>query len=206
MKLPHVYPTVVHTLADAAERAPQREALVCEDERLNYQEYLRCVAGFARELIGFGASGGRVAVVLGNSIDICIAMFAIHAARAQAVPLNPAYTERELCLIFEDAAPHAVIYADDKRTVIEAISDDLDIPHRIRIGGEAMLPTRKETERLLCVMPLFHVYAVAMCLRNMVYARGTLVILPHYKPETVFAVLESEQITILPAVRHCLQA
>ncbi len=253
MKLPHVYPTVVHTLADAAERAPQREALVCEDERLNYQEYLRCVAGFARELIGFGASGGRVAVVLGNSIDICIAMFAIHAARAQAVPLNPAYTERELRLIFEDAAPHAVIYADDKRTVIEAISDDLDIPHRIRIGGEggrrftvwcetvdltlpqplpgpdelatlqytggttgrskgvnlkhgavavnisqreALLPTRKETERLLCVMPLFHVYAVAMCLHNMVYARGTLVILPHYKPETVFAVLESEQITI----------
>lgn len=253
MKLPHVYPTVVHMLADAAERAPQREALVCEGERVNYRGYLRCVSGFARELTEIGSSGKRVVVVLGNSIDICIAMFAIHAARAQAVPLNPAYTERELRLIFEDAAPHAVIYADDKRTVIEAIADHLVIRHRVCIGGEggrrltawrdtadltvpqplpgpdelatlqytggttgrskgvnlkhgavainisqreALLPTRKEKERLLCVMPLFHVYAVAMCLHNMVYGRGTLVILPRYKPETVFEVLASEQITI----------
>jgi hypothetical protein len=30
--------------------------------------------------------------VMANSVDICIAMFAVHAARAQVVPLNPIYT------------------------------------------------------------------------------------------------------------------
>ena len=251
-ELPYVFPTVVHMLADAAKLAPQREALVCDEERLSYSEYLRCVAGFAHELIGLGASGGRVGIVLGNSIDICVAMFAIHAARAQAVPINPAYTERELRHILEDASLQAVIYADDKREVIERLAAELNIPHRIRIaadsrrltewrnsadmalpqplpraeelatlqytGGttgrakgvnlthgavaanisqrEALLPARKDQERLLCVMPLFHIYAVAMCLHNMAYARSTLVILPRYTPEAVFELVARERITV----------
>ena len=37
--LPHVYPTVVHMLAAAAERAPDREALVLGTKRLTYREY-----------------------------------------------------------------------------------------------------------------------------------------------------------------------
>ncbi|CAG4882813.1 putative Long-chain-fatty-acid--CoA ligase [Georgfuchsia toluolica] len=251
-KLPHVYPTVVHMLDEAALQAPEREALVCETERLNYREYLRCVAGFAHELIGLGAIGGRIGIVLGNSMDICIAMFAIHAARAQAVPINPAYTERELRHIFQDADLQVVIYADDKRAVVEALADELGIPSRIRVGAgarrftqwraeedlrlplplpsaddlatlqytggttgrakgvnlthravafnisqrEAILPTRKDQERLLCVMPMSHIYAAAMCLHNMAYARGTLVILPRYAVTAVFDIVRRERITI----------
>jgi len=48
----------------------------------------------------------------------------------------------------------------------------------------------------MCVMPLFHVYAVAMCLHNMAFARGTLVILPRYTPEGVFETIAKERITI----------
>ncbi|MCF8179326.1 MAG: AMP-binding protein [Sulfuritalea sp.] len=249
--LPQVYPSVVHMLVDAASQTPQREALVCMDERLNYAEYLRCVAGFAHELIGLGTSGQRVGIVLGNSIDICIALFAVHAARAQATPINPLYTQRELRMIFEDADLHVVIYAQEQRGLVEALADEMGIPHRICIGSEsrrliewsaasdlelprlpsadelatlqftggttgrskgvnlthgavainisqreALLPARKDCERLLCVMPLFHVYAAAMCLHNMVYARGTLVIVPRYSPQVVFDLLAQERITI----------
>ena len=63
------YPSVVHMLDDAARLAPERDALVCGDERLTYAEYLRCVAGFARELVRLDATGRRVAIVLGNAID-----------------------------------------------------------------------------------------------------------------------------------------
>ena len=101
--LPHVHPTVVHMLIDAAIRAPQREALVFAGERLNYTEYLRCVIGFAQELGGYGVAGGRVALVMRNSVDLCIAMFAIHMAGAQATPLNPIYTEHELEPMLGDA-------------------------------------------------------------------------------------------------------
>jgi long-chain acyl-CoA synthetase len=249
--LPKVHDTVVAMLAAAAAESPQQEALVCDGERLSYSQYLRCVAWFARELVELGARGERIGLVLGNSADICVAMFAVHAAGAQAVPCNPLYTERELRAIFADAAPRAVIYSEDKHTLITALAGELKIPHLICVGRErhlttwrdardialpkplpqpsdlatlqytggttgrskgvnlthaaisanisqreAIVPVRPGIERLLCVMPLFHVYAVAMCLHNMVYARGTLVILPKYTPEAVLTTLASERITI----------
>ncbi|WP_018991590.1 AMP-binding protein [Aromatoleum toluclasticum] len=251
-KLPTVYPSVVHMLVNAADRVPDQDAIVCGDERLTYREYLRCVAWFADELVALGAARQRVGFVLGNSADICIAMFAAHAALAQAAPFNPMYTARELRALFEDADLHVVIYDEDKRDVVEPILDVLRIPHRICIGAggrrltawrraadralpplptgddlatlqytggttgrakgvnlrhcaiatnisqrEALLPTRKDCERLLCVMPLFHIYAVAMCLHNMAYAGGTLVIVPRYTPEAVFDLLARERITII---------
>ena len=53
-KLPTVFPTAVHMLAAAASASPRREALVCGAERLSYEEYARCVAGFAAELRAVG--------------------------------------------------------------------------------------------------------------------------------------------------------
>jgi long-chain acyl-CoA synthetase len=246
------YPSVVHMLDEAGRIAPRGEALVCGDERLDYEEYLRCVAAFARELVALGAAGERVAIVLGNSIDACIALFGAHAARAQAVPLNPLYTGHELRPLFADARVHAVVYANEHAQRVEALADEFGIAHRFRIGDahrrllalrgdataelprplpradelatlqytggttgrskgvnlqhgavatnvlqrETLLPTLRDEERLLCVMPLFHVYAASMCLHNMAQARGALVILPRYTPEAVFDALTRERITI----------
>lgn len=250
--LPHVFPTVVHMLAAAAVHAPQREALVCAGERLSYEQYLRCVASFAHELIALGVRGKRVGIVLGNSLDICIAMFAVHAAGAQATPCNPLYTARELREIFADADLHVVIYGDEQRATVEGLGHELRIPHCLRVaadtrwlttwrdasdlplplplpapddlatlqytGGttgrpkgvnlthralainisqrESLLPVPKDGQRLLCVMPLFHVYASAMCLHNMVYAHGTLVVLPRFTPDAVLDILVRECISI----------
>jgi long-chain acyl-CoA synthetase len=248
-QLPPTHPTVVHMLA-AAEAAAAREALVCAGSRLDYGEYLRCVAGFARALAAIGVRGERVALILGNSIEMALAMFAVHAAGAQAVPVNPAYTLRELDLIVADAAPRLAIVDVATRDAAAPVlqrhgvarsllvgpgglaldqwratrglalpplpsSDDLatlqytggtsgrpkgvDITHgqmAINISQrEALLPTLAEGERVLCVMPLFHVYAVHMCLHLAAYCRGVLVILPRYRPELAIAVLVAERIT-----------
>jgi long-chain acyl-CoA synthetase len=239
-------------LKAAVDLSPDREALVCHDDRLNYREYLSCVAGFAHELVEAGARNERVALVLGNSVDICIAMFAAHAAGAQAVPINPLYTRREISQILEDADPKVVIYDADKAGIVEPIAKEFGISYQLCIGDghrrlnkwigveeltlpeplpdpdnlatlqytggttglpkgvnlthraiatnisqrEAILPTRPDAERILCIMPLFHCYAVAMCLHNMVYCRGTLVILPKYHPDFVFDEILAEDITI----------
>src|SRR5262245_60060644 len=103
------YPTVVHMLRETAVRWPEREAVVCGDERLSYATYLGAIATFASELVSLGARGERVALVLGNGPDICVGTFAAHAAGAQVVPLNPLYTGRELGLILEDAEPRIVV-------------------------------------------------------------------------------------------------
>lgn len=249
--LPHTHPTVVHMLADAAERWPDREALVCSTDRLTYKEYFAAVSGFASELRELGASGERVALLMGNSVDICIAMFAAHAAGAQAVPLNPLYTASELQPILADAQVHVLLHDDQTcRTVADAIRN-LDLPCIIQLGPaagrrpadatggglpeplprpeglatlqytggttgvskgvnlshrniamnisqrEALLPTATHGERILCILPLFHIYGVAMCLHNAVYAGATLVILPRYTPDATFALLADEHISIL---------
>jgi len=249
---PLAHPTVVHMLADAITKAPEREALVLGDERLTYAEYGRCAAGLAAELSGLGLSGERVAIVMGNSLDTAIAYFGIHAAGAQIVPLNPAYTARELQQILEDAEVNAILFDVSRAGNVGPVADDLDIPFRIAVGDgerrltdwrdgdgmehqlplpdpdslatlqftggttgrskgvqlthraiacniqqrEALTPARMDVERILCVMPLFHVYASHICLQTMVYARGTMVVLPQYHPATTLAALADEKITI----------
>jgi long-chain acyl-CoA synthetase len=252
--LPPVFATVVDMLADAAARAPQGVALVCNDRRLTYVQYLRCVAAFAQELIAEGCRGGRVALVCGNSLDMPIAMFAVHAAGAQAVPINPAYTARELSYILGDAEPTAIVYDADVAATVEPLIASIAIPCAVRLGPggrtldvwkddkaqhlpslprpddpatlqytggttgwpkgvnithrqmsvnisqrEAALPTRADDECILCMMPLFHVFAVAMCLHLAAYCRGRLVIMPRYSAPAVLELIEKERITRLPA-------
>ena len=255
-QLPYIFDTVVHLLADAAERAGDAAALVCEDRRITYEEFARCVGGFAAELVGLGARDGRVALICGNSIEIAVALFAAHAARAQAVPINPIYTARELTHILGDSEPTAVIYDQETAPTVEPLLAELKIPHGIKVGRpegrlldtwrddasaalpnplpapddlanlqytggttglpkgvnithgqmsvnisqrEAFLPTRPDAESILCVMPLFHVFASSMCLHLSAYCRGRLVILPRYRPNWVLDAIEGEKITLLPA-------
>jgi long-chain acyl-CoA synthetase len=250
--LPPLHPTVVHMLA-AGEACADREAVVCGERRLDYGQYLRCVAGFARQLAGLGVRGERVALVLGNSIEMAVAMFAVHAAGAQAVPVNPAYTPRELDLIIGDAAPRVAIVETATGEAAAPVLQRHGIAHTLVVGTgglaldqwrdehglrlpappspgdlatlqytggtsgrpkgvdithgqmainisqrEALLPTLAEGERVLCVMPLFHVYAVHMCLHLAAYCRGALVILPRYRPELVMEALASQRITAFP--------
>ena len=135
MTLPPVFPTVVHMLVDAAARNPAGEALVCGEERLDYAGYLRAVAGLASELAAF--QGQRIALLLGNSIDIAVATLAVQAAGAQVVPLNPAYTAHELRPILQDADPVLVLHGPDLAPIVLPIAADLGIAHTMAVGPGA---------------------------------------------------------------------
>ncbi len=137
MPTPRTYPTVVHMLLEAVEKSPERDALICGDERLSYAEYLRCVTGLAAELSELGVAGERVVFILSNSLDICVAYFAGHLARAQITPLNPLYTEREMRPMLEDAAPRVLIYDEANHERDGRLAAELNIPHVIRIGAGA---------------------------------------------------------------------
>ena len=242
------FDTVVQMLARAADQAPDQEALVCEDERLTYAEYARCVAGFAAELQGAGASGQRVVLLMANSIDFCIAYFAIHACSAQVVPLNPLYTERELKAIIDDADPHVIIcdqsvasialrypavrvipigtegrrltrWSNDRGLFLTGNFPASDCLANLQYTGGTsgrskgvnlthgsiavnvsqcvdFLPVRWKSERLLAIMPFYHIYAQAMCLHKMPYCAGTLVIMRRFDVKTVLDALVKERVTI----------
>ena len=192
-----------------------------------------------------GVRGERVATLMRNSNDAAIAIFAAHAAGAQVVPLNPAYTASELEPILADARPRVIIADEDLHPLLTAIAgrtqlvtagdfsrwrgpggltlpeplpspDDLatlqytggttgrakgvNLTHRsvaVNISQrEAVLSTRPEAERVLALTPLFHVYAMAMCLHLAAYARSTLVILRQYRPELALEAVAQHRITL----------
>jgi long-chain acyl-CoA synthetase len=228
--------TVVHLLSAASKERPEGIALVLDDRRLSYRQFVQAAAAFAGDVKG---KGERVATLLPNSIEACIAMFGVLASGAQLVPLNPLYTLPELEVILEDADAGLLI-ADGRLAVprnaravlklspahprLEGNSLPLPDPDSLALlqytGGttgkpkgvnlthraiatnvaqrEALLPTAPDHERILCVMPLFHSYAMAMGLFLAVNCRGTLVILERYKPETLLAAIERERITLFP--------
>jgi long-chain acyl-CoA synthetase len=204
-------------LAAAAAVRPQGEALVCGDRRVTYADYLSFVWGLSQEL-----NGERIGTLLPNSIETCVAMFAVMASGAQLVPLNPLYTKREIDEIVADARPARVLaekmeLKSGKATALpnpESLAllqytggttgkaKGVNLTHRsiaINVAQrETLLPTAMDRERILCVMPLFHSYAMAMGLFLAANCRGTLVIVERYRPELVLELIRKERITIFP--------
>ena len=204
-------------LAAAAAARPHAEALVCGERRLTYREYYDAVNGFAADL-----RGERIATVLGNSIEACVAMFGVLACGAQLVPVNPLYTKREVDEILADAEPARVISSPFQLRAAPAAalprSEDLALLQYT--GGttgkskgvnlthgaistnvaqrEALLPTKMDGERILCAMPLFHSYGMAMGLFLAANCRGTLVIMERYRPDELLSIVQRERITIFP--------
>jgi len=74
---------------------------------------------------------------------------------------------------------------------------------------EALLPTEYGAETALCVMPLFHVSAVAMSLHLACYAASELIILRRFDVQAVLATIASRRVTSFsgaPAIYHSLVA
>jgi len=131
-------PTVVHLLASAAAEAPEAEALVLDGERLTYREYAACAASLSAVLRGLGVDGNRVATLLPNSLEACIAAFAVHAAGAQTAPLNPLYTARELGFILRDAAPGVLIVDAARADTARPLAQEAGIPQLLVVGPGGM--------------------------------------------------------------------
>ncbi|MFK7964026.1 MAG: AMP-binding protein [Burkholderiaceae bacterium] len=154
--LPTVWPTVVHMLVSAVQRSPERTAVVCGDEALSYQAYGACVAGFALELQAKGVSkGDRVALLMGNSLDIAIATFAVQAAGGQVVPLNPAYTASELGPILQDAACRLIVCDVEVGATLATAIEEHELAEVVRVGEGARRLTAWQAEpELAAQLPL----------------------------------------------------
>ena len=123
--LPTVHTSVVAMLEHTAKEFPERLALVMGEEQFNYRQLRNAVVGLARVLVAGGSQGQRVATVLPNSLVACIAPYAIAAAGAQHVPLNPQYTARELQYMLKDSAPHILIVEDSLLDKVHPLSNGL---------------------------------------------------------------------------------
>ncbi|MFI6406277.1 non-ribosomal peptide synthase/polyketide synthase [Streptomyces sp. NPDC050548] len=91
-------------------RTPDATALVFEGQRLTYAELDAEVERTARVLAALGAGPEQtVAVALPRSLELVVALLAVHRSGAAYLPLDPDYPEDRLALMVEDARPVYVV-------------------------------------------------------------------------------------------------
>ena len=106
--LPH-HRSLVHMLREAVELSPDVTAVIQEERRISYAEFGRATNGLDELLRQRGVAGGRVIIMMPNSIEMDVALMAAMSAGAQVAPVNPFFTPAELKKTLASVDPAAVI-------------------------------------------------------------------------------------------------
>jgi long-chain acyl-CoA synthetase len=122
-------PTIVHALADSARRVPDNDAIICGERKLSYRQYLAAVAGYARTLAERGIAGGRVALLIPNSIEVAVAALAGMAARAQVAPLNFNFPPKALAPLLADVEATVVACVPETEELTRAVAKEVGVPY-----------------------------------------------------------------------------
>jgi len=98
-------------LSRTASRAPAKTAIICGNDRVNYQQlfHLATCAAAAFRAQGIG-EGARVAILARNSISYVAALFGLMSCGCVAVPLNTRLTGAEIALLLTHCKPAALVY------------------------------------------------------------------------------------------------
>ncbi|MDB5714513.1 MAG: AMP-dependent synthetase and ligase [Sphingomonadales bacterium] len=116
--------TILDVYDAAVARAGCRPAIVYLDAVISYSELDRMSDALAALLIERGfVPGDRLALFLQNSPHFVIGMIAAWKAGGVCVPINPMNLSREVCLIFADSTPTAILAMDE---LFDSVIVDVD--------------------------------------------------------------------------------
>ena len=123
--------------------ATNRIGLVWGDRQLSWTELDEKVDSYAYGLrqLGLNPRNGhpaRVAIALPNRPEFALAYFAALRAGLVAVPVNPAYTGRELHQLLSDAGASVLIAVTNVFAAIDEFGSPLpELAHRFLVGAVA---------------------------------------------------------------------
>jgi len=118
-KLPHSLPpslnSVYANLVNSSDKVPNAVAIKFYGNELSYKELLKNVKSLAGYLHHFMniRKNDRVALYMQNCPQFVIAYYAVLAANAVIVPVNPMYKNIELAHILKDSSSKAIIFGDE---------------------------------------------------------------------------------------------
>lgn len=139
--------SVHEMIADQVERSPDATALEAAGTKLSYRQLDERANRLANHLrrVGF-ATESTAAICLGRSLDLPIALLAVHRAGGAFVPLDPAFPEERLRHMTEVAGAELLITTRDAasqwsvaRSVAVVYLDEVDL------GGELDSPPSVRT-------------------------------------------------------------
>ena len=105
-------------VSETAARRPESPAIIAADRTVSWSELERLSRAVAGGLVARGlANGQRVAMLVGNSPEFVYTYFGILKAGLVAVPLNTAYTVREVGELLAQSGAGLLIYDADSRAL-----------------------------------------------------------------------------------------
>ncbi|PGS55929.1 long-chain-fatty-acid--CoA ligase [Bacillus sp. AFS041924] len=238
---------------------PECTAYIFGDQCVTYRELDQQVNQFAAGLSAKGiGKGDGVALLLGNSSEFLIAYYGILRLGAFVVPINPLFTQVEICYIIKNSQVKVVIahgsleeklvnikkelinlnfviYIEEKKQewtwnrlmesrghVIETtIVDPEDLAVILYTSGTtgkpkgAMLTHRNlvsnadsisrlveldETDRVVAVLPMFHVFCMTVCLNAPIARGATILIQPKFSPADLVSTIHKRNATVFAGV------
>jgi long-chain acyl-CoA synthetase len=128
-------PKSVHEmLSNAVARRPHGVAVISGEDSLTYSELDELVGKVAGGLKAFGVEkGDRVAVVIGNSVEFVVVLFAVARLGAVAVPLNVGHKLAENRHIIADCEATVVVHEHDLAAMIPAPGALPSLKHAITL-------------------------------------------------------------------------
>ena len=127
-------PTLVHRMRENARANPDREAIVCQGERITWSAFDRTARRIANGLTALGvARGDRVALLSSNSARTVEIMAGIWRAGAAAVPLSTMAAPDVLARMVADSGARTQFLADEWRALAAAV----DVPNHIAVDFAA---------------------------------------------------------------------
>jgi len=103
-----------------------RDAVVCESERINWRDFVAANHRFANGLLAHGVTpGNRVGVVMSNSTAMVHALFGIMAAGAASVPINLSVSDEAMLTMLLDAGVTALVASEDQLPRLVAMQGKL---------------------------------------------------------------------------------
>jgi amino acid adenylation domain-containing protein/non-ribosomal peptide synthase protein (TIGR01720 family) len=147
--------TLTERFAAQAKRAPGATAVISRTETLTYGELDRRSDELAHRLRAAGVEpGSRVALLLGRTADIPVAILGCWKAGAAYVPLDPEWPAERLALVLEDAEPAAVVRTLDLDDPVPVSPQPLPAPDPDRLAY--LIYTSGTTGRPKAVMVEHH--------------------------------------------------
>jgi acyl-CoA ligase (AMP-forming) (exosortase A-associated) len=126
-----------HLLRESASRAPHKEALVHNNERLSYAEVERRTSGLAAGLRNAGVKrSDRVGIYLEASFPQAISIFGVSRAEAVYVPINALLHAEQVAHIASDCGMKALITSPAKLSSLMEVLPRIPSLEFIVITGE----------------------------------------------------------------------
>jgi long-chain acyl-CoA synthetase len=121
-------PTIIHSFAETVARVPERTAIIAGARSISYAQYYRAVAGYAAMLATRGVAGGRVALLMGNGIEVAVAALAGMAAGAQVAPMNAMFPPKALVPLVRDVDPTVIVCDAMTAAMARGVAAEAGVP------------------------------------------------------------------------------